>query len=485
MDNEETLDPADWSSFRDSAHAMLDDMIDHLAGLNDQPVWQAPSTAARQALTTPLPKSPTALDAVYQDFREHVLPFATGNAHARFFGWVMGNGTADGMMAEMLAAAMNAHLGGYDQGPTLVERQVLLWLTQIMAYPESAGGLLVSGGTMANLIGLMVARNQYDTTIGRAGVAGAGRLTVYASTETHSWVEKAADILGLGRDSVRRVACDSAGRLDVKSLRDAVAADRENGFHPFCVVGTAGTVDRGVVDDLEELADFCGDESLWFHVDGAFGALLALAPGYRHRLKGMERSDSLAFDLHKWGYLQYEVGCVLVRDAQLQRQAFETAAAYLAPAGRGIQPESLEFAAMGTQLSRGFRALKVWMGLRHHGTNKIGRLIEQNIRQAQYLLERIQQHPQLEQLGPAPLNIVCFRYRPTENLSDTELDALNLEILLNIQESGEAVLSSTVRDGCFALRVNITNHRTRMSDIDRLISTVESSGNGLLRGLKT
>ncbi|MEM9305078.1 MAG: pyridoxal-dependent decarboxylase [Pseudomonadota bacterium] len=472
----DTLDPSDWAAFRAVCHEAIDDMVDHMAGIGDGPAWQTVPQAARDALAAPLPTDPAPLAAVYGDFREHVLPYPLGNAHPRFWGWVMGNGTAEGMLADMLAAGMNPHVGGYDQAATLIERQVLGWLREVMGYPDDGGALLVSGGTMANLIGVLVARNAHDSTVRQDGVdPGQGRLTLYGSSDTHSWVEKSADIIGLGRSAFRRVACLEDGTLDLEALAQAVAADRAAGHRPLCVIGNAGTVDGGAVDDLDAIADFCEAEQLWFHVDGAFGALLALAPAYRDRLRGMERSDSLAFDLHKWGYVQYELGCVLVRDAQLQRQAFETNAAYLAPAGRGIQPDALEFSAMGPQLSRGFRALKVWMTLQTHGTSKLGRMIERNVAQAQRLVERIAAEPQLELLGPAPLNVVCFRYRP-QGVDAAPLDRINKEVLLRIQESGLAVPSSTIREGHFALRIAITNHRTVEADIDLLADAVLSHG---------
>ncbi|MEM6456858.1 MAG: pyridoxal-dependent decarboxylase, partial [Acidobacteriota bacterium] len=385
--------------------------------------------------------------------------------------------------AGLLAAGMNTHAGGYDQSATLVERQVLDWLKTLMGYPSEAGGLLVSGGTMANLIGVMVARNALDARVRGAGVAAVGPLGLYGSVDTHSWAEKSADILGLGRDSVRRVAADADGRVEIDALRAAIADDRARGVTPLCVMGNAGTVDGGAVDDLDALADLCQEENLWFHVDGAFGALLAATQRHRHHVRGMERADSLAFDLHKWGYIQYEVGCVLVRDADRQRAAFDTTAAYLAPAGRGIQPEALEFSAMGPQLSRGFRALKVWVSLRHHGIDKIGRVIENNVAQAQRLVARIDEDASLERLGPAPFNVVCFRYRPADVEDAARLDRWNQEILLRIQESGLAVPSSTVREGKFALRVAITNHRTTLADIDLLVDAVLEHGRSVSQQL--
>ncbi len=474
-----SLDPQNWDEFRSLGHRMLDDMVDAMSTIADGPVWTPPTAEAREALSRATPLQGEPLQTVYDDFVRHVLPYPTGNAHPRFFGWVMGNGTPDGMLAEMLAAAMNPHVGGYNQSAALVERQALSWLREIMGYPQDASGLMVSGGTMANLIGVMVARNQADSRIRESGLCAAPRLTIYGSDQTHSWVEKSADILGLGRGAVRRLASDEDGKLDLDALRLAVEQDRQNGCLPFCVVGNAGTVDGGVVDDLDALADYCAEQQLWFHVDGAFGALLAFSEQHRGRLEGMQRSDSLAFDLHKWGYLQYELGCVLVRDGKQQRATFATEASYLEPLGRGIQPDALEYSALGPQLSRGFRALRVWMGLRHHGVHKIGQIIDRNVAQAQRLADQVDHHPLLERLGPAPLNVVCFRFRPADTTIEADLKAINREILLRIQESGEAIPSSTVRNGRFALRVAITNHRTQDQDIDQLVAAVLRHGQAL------
>jgi glutamate/tyrosine decarboxylase-like PLP-dependent enzyme len=323
-----------------------------------------------------------------------------------------------------------------------VERRVIDWMVELMGYPAGAGGLLVSGATMANLNGLAVARRvQAGFDVRERGLAGGPRLRVYGSVETHSWAERACDLLGLGRQGFRRVAADAEGCVVVEALREALHEDRRGGERPICVVGNAGTVDTGAVDDLESLADLCREEQLWLHVDGAFGALLACAPELRGRLAGLERSDSLAFDLHKWGYLPYEVGCVLVRDRARQRETFQASADYLTSPGRGIQPGPLDFAELGFQLSRGFRALKVWVSLQTHGVSGIGRAVARNVEQARHLAGRVDSEPRLELLAPAPLNVVCFRYRKG-GLDEAALETLNREVLLRLQGSGVALPSS-------------------------------------------
>ncbi len=475
------LDPQDWDAFADLAHRAVDDMVEYLRTVRERPPWKPLPDHARAELTEPLPRAASELTDVYDTFRESVLPYPTGNIHPRFWGWVMGTGTADGVLSEMLAATMNSHVGGYDQSASAIERQVIGWLAEMMDYPTSASGLLVSGCTAANLTAIAVARRvKANFDVREDGLSGVGRprLRIYGSCETHSWAPKCCDLLGLGRQGFRHIAADRQGAIDLDALRATIHADRAAGDLPICVVGNAGTVNTGAFDDLTALADLCIEEDLWFHVDGAFGALAALVPELRPLVKGLERADSLAFDLHKWGYLQYEVGCVLVRDAGLHRQTFAMAADYLQTPGRGIQPEALEMTELGLQLSRGFRALKVWMLLKTHGTDRLGQMVGQNVDQARYLAARIEREPQLELLAPVPLNLVCFRY-VGPYLSPSELDDLNQEILLRIQEQGIAIPSSTRIDGHFALRVANTNHRTRREDFDALVDGVLSIGASL------
>ncbi|MEM9556008.1 MAG: pyridoxal-dependent decarboxylase [Acidobacteriota bacterium] len=479
------LDPDDWDAFAASAHRALDAALAHMRSSGERS-WRPLPTAARADIEGPLPRRPGDLDEVLGRVERSILPYPTGNAHRRFWGWVIGTGTADGMLADMLAAAMNPHVAGYDQSATVVEAQVVRWLAEVMGYPDDASGLLVSGGTMANLVGVAVARHHgagFD--VRSRGLAGGPPLRVYGSVETHSWVEKCCDVLGLGRDAVRRIAADADGRIDLAALRAAILSDRRAGHRPLCVVGNAGTVDTGSIDDLEALADLCREEDLWLHVDGAFGALAVLVPSLRPGLRGLERSDSVAFDLHKWGYLPYEIGCVLVRERGEQRATFATEAAYLESPGRGVQPEPLYLAELGIQLSRGFRALKAWMALEVHGVERIGRVIENNVMQAQHLVARIEADPCLELLAPAPLNVVCFRHRggdPATPPDEASLEALNREILLQLQERGIAVGSSTRRAGRFALRVAITNHRSRRADIDLFVDAILALGEELTSG---
>ncbi len=474
---EETLDPADWDGFRGLAHRMLDDALDYQQTLRQRPVWQPVPAAAKAALDQPLPQEPQDAEAVYEDFRSHVLPYPMGNIHPRFWGWVMGGGTPFGVMAELLAATMNPNMGGGDHGGVYVERQVLDWCKQMLGFPANASGLLVSGGSMANFVALAAARNtQAEFDLRASGLTAAPRrMVLYASSEVHNSVLKAAQLLGLGEEGVRRIPVDGEYRLVIPALAAAIAADRAAGRLPFCVVGCAGTVNTGAFDDLQALAALCQRENLWFHVDGAFGALAAIAPGLEHLTAGMEAADSVAFDLHKWLYMPFEIGCVLVRDAAAHRQTFAHTPAYLAHHDRGVAGGDLWFSDYGLQLTRGFRALKAWMSLKEHGVAKYGRLIRQNVDQAGYLAGLVDAAPDLERLAPAPLNIVCFRYNPG-GLDDAELNALNQEILFELHERGLAVPTYTTLGGKYALRVANTNHRSRREDFDLLIESVRRLG---------
>lgn len=480
---EETLDPEDWEAVRALAHRMLDDMLDYNRTLRERSPWQHAPEAVKNHFRGPLPLDPQPPEAVYEEFQKYVLPYPLGNIHPRFWGWVLGTGTISGVLAEMLAAAMNTNTGGGDHhSANHVEKQVLEWIKEMLGYPLSASGLLTSGGSASNLIGLTVARNaKAPFNLRREGLsAGPYRMVLYASEEAHSSVQKAVELLGLGSDSLRLVPVNSRYQIDMEALKASVARDRQSGYLPFCVVGAAGTTNTGSFDDLNALADFCQQEDLWLHVDGAFGAWTALVPGVKHLTDGMERADSLALDLHKWMYMPFAVGCVLVRSEEAHRKAFSLTPDYLAhgSGGRGIAGGDLPwFSDFGFELSRGFKALKVWMSLKEHGARKFGRLVQQNLDQVRYLAQQVEAAPELELATPVTSNVVCFRYvRP--GLDDTALDALNKQIEVELQEQGIAVLSSTIIQGRLVLRVANTNHRTRREDFDVLLREVIRIGNG-------
>ena len=471
---EKTLDPVDeagWSELRALGHRMLDGIFDHMKGLRQTPAWREAPEATRLRLESErVPRAGRGAAAAYESFVQDVLPYGIGNAHPRFWGWVMGSGTPVGMLAEMLAAGMNPNVGGFNDSAMMVEEQVIRWMAELMGMPQGASGLLTSGGSMANVIGLAVGRHaRAGFDVRGDGLKSGPLMRVYGSTETHSWLKKALELMGMGRVSLCSVRVDEGYGMKIGEVKEAIAADRAAGIVPLCVVATAGTVNTGATDDLAAIADVCAAEGLWFHVDGAFGALAYWSEKLRPALLGMERADSLAFDLHKWGYLPYDVGCVLVRDADAYRAAFATGASYLNAMERGPAAGGIRFAERTPELSRGFRALKVWMSFKAQGVDSITELVEQNVEQARYLAARVKREPELELAAEVPLNIVCFRYRGAG-------DAENQEILQRVQERGIAVPSSTVLEGLFAIRVAITNHRSRREDFDALADAVIEIG---------
>jgi len=477
------LDPDDWEAFRAFAHRVVDETLDHVRGIRETPPWQPIPSAVRHALTTdPLPTTGIGEEQAYADYAQLVRPYPSGNLHPRSWGWVRGNGTPFAALADYLASSLNPNVGGFDQAPVLVEQTVIRWFAELMGFPPGAGGIIQTGGTMANVIGLAVARHMRSgiDVRGDGLVASPQRLLVYGSVETHSWLKKACELLGLGARSFRRVPVDAAFRIDIGELERMLAADRAAGHRPICVVGTAGTVNTGATDDLSALADLCEREQLWFHIDGAFGALVALSDQHRSVVHGMGRADSLAFDLHKWGYLPFDVAVALVRRDVDLRDTFSVTAPYLEVETRGATAHlGFYHADRGVELSRAFKALKVWMSLRAEGVGAWAAHIERNIAQVQRAAALVEAHPALELVAPAPLNVLNFRYAPA-GLPATELDAVNREILLRVQERGIALPSGTTLPRGYAIRCANTNHRSTDADFDALLDAVVRLGEELV-----
>lgn len=454
---------------------MLDDMIDYVEHIRDRPVWQPIPEEARALFGEAFPEDPASLPSVHEIFMRAVLPYATGNVHPGFMGWVHGGGTPVGMLAEMLAAGMNANLGGRDQMPIEVEKQVLKWMRALFEFPETASGLFVTGTSMANFIALLVARTSFlGSRVRREGVNDA-RLAAYASQSAHGSIAQSFDLAGMGTDALRIVPVNGRFEMDLDSLEAMVEKDRKEGFMPFFVAGTAGTVDTGAIDDLRKIADCAKRQGMWFHVDGAYGALGMLSPDIAPRLAGIARADSIAFDFHKWGQVPYDAGFILVKDGDLHLRTFESNQTYLRREPRALAAGSPWPCDFGPDLSRSFRALKTWFTIKVFGAQRLGQSISGTCHVARYLEERVMREACLELLAPVSLNIVCFRYRCDES------DEVNAEIVARLQESGIAAPSATTLKGRLAIRAAIVNHRTSRKDIDALVEAAIRFGNELTR----
>jgi aromatic-L-amino-acid/L-tryptophan decarboxylase len=475
------LDP---ERFRRLAHETVDLVADYLAGIRERPVFRPMTPAERATLME------DSLDAAGVDpgdlldrVRTTVLPHAMGNGHPRFFGWVNSAPAPMGILADLLAAALNPSCAGGDHAAIYVERAAVRWLMELIGFPtDGSMGLLVSGGSAATLIALAAARHRAATEDGwsvrREGLQRARRpLVLYVSPDGHSCIQKAAELLGLGSEAIHRVSIDESHRIDVGALRAAVAADRAAGAHPFCVAASAGTVSTGAIDPLAEIADLCAAERLWLHVDGAYGAMGAALPAHRARYAGLERADSIALDPHKWLSVPVECGAVLVRDGDLLRQAFSLVPDYLrteTDRGFGGLPWYSEY---GIQQTRGFRALKLWMTLRHLGRDGVRNLVARHLALARHLASLVDAGPDLERLAAVELSIVCFRYAPTGLRGDDGvLDLLNTRVMQAVQAGGDAFLTQTTLRGRFALRACVLHYGTTEADVVALIDAVRQAG---------
>lgn len=475
---EESLDPENWDELKALGHRMVDDMVDHVASVRQRPPAMFVNEQTAAAFMKPLPVEPEGLDAAYGDFKAGVLDTHGGlNTHPRFWGWVVGTGTAQGALAEMLAAGINFNMPGGPFAPVLVETQVLEWFKGVFGFPRGASGLLVGGGSEANLLGIAVARNtKAGFDVRKLGQSAAPRrMVLYGSTETHVCIDKAVQLLGLGEDSYRKIPVDDDYRMRVDLLEAEIAKDKAAGLQPFLVIGTAGTTNTGSFDDLDAIADVCEREGLWLHVDGAFGAWAKIAAGAAPLVKGIDRADSLAFDLHKWMYMPFDVACTLIRREEDHFRTFAEHPDYFGAASTMKMRTDY-----GLQVSRYFRSLKVWMGLKEHGLAKFGRLVQQNCDQARYFEGLVKASPELELLAPVASNVVCFRFR-APGLPEAALNELNAGLPRMLMGMGVAVISDTKLRGRTALRVCVVNHRSRREDFDLLAGKVREAGAMMLQ----
>jgi aromatic-L-amino-acid decarboxylase len=464
------LDPDDWEKFRADSHRALDDMIEYLRGVRERPVWRQAPEEAKERFRRPLPLEGRDFSAALEDFDRYIKPYVTGNTHPLFMGWVHGAGTPVGMVADMLAAGLNANCGGRNHIAIDVERQIARWMAEAFGLPLDASGVFVTGTSMANFLCLLVAREHAlgDKDVRRNGMNACDPLLVaYTSREAHNCVRQAMELAGLGSRYLRLISSDENRAMKISELRHAIAADRAAGLKPFLVIGTAGSVDTGSIDRLDRLADVAHSEDLWFHIDGAFGAMAALSPTLKPLVKGLERADSIAFDFHKWLHVPYDAGFFLVRDPRLHRRAFAANASYLTRAPRGLAAGETWPCDLGADLSRGFRALKTWFTIEVHGATRLGQCIEQTCRMARRLEQHIKDSPNFAMRAPVTLNIACF------GVTDDPDGQLSREIVMDLHERGEAAPSLTILDGVPAIRAAIINHRTHEEDIDSFMQMLE------------
>jgi len=479
--------PLDMSpeEFRKEGHALVDRIAGFLAALPDRrvaPGLDAKAIRARLG-TGGLPAAGSPAGPLLEEAGRLLFDASVFPGHPRFAGYVVGAGAPIGALADLLAAAVNQNLGAWHLAPmaTEIEAQTIRWIAEMLGFPPSCGGLLTSGGNVANFVGFLAARRAKVPWDARAaGMAGASAqpLSVYATHETHTWLHKAADLFGLGTDAIRWVAVDASLRMDPGDLERLVREDRKAGRFPFLLVASGGTVSTGAVDPLPRLAGIAERERLWFHVDGAYGGFAAGVPGAPEDLAGLARADSIAVDPHKWLYAPLEAGCALVRDPKGLRHTFEYRPPYYPPAD--AEPDTIDYHSYGLQNSRGLRALKVWLGLRVAGRDGQRRMVADDMALARRLFEAVGRHPELE-ARTVGLSIATFRYVPRGGGSaavrdEAYLDRLNTALLERLQREGEVFLSNAVVGGRFLLRACIVNFRTTAADVDAIPEIVARAG---------
>lgn len=450
-------------------YRVVDLIAKHLAEIDEAPVFRpVPRELADRALAAPAPGAPIDADDILDEFRDTIEPYPFGNGHPRFWGWVNSPPAVMGVFADALAAAMNPSCAGGNHAAVYVERQVIAWLRDLLGFPASAMGLLVSGGSMATMTALAVARHtRSGVDVREDGLRGAGTpFAFYMSSQAHSCARKSIELLGFGSRSIRTLPVVGDYTMDVAALDRALAADTASGVRPIAVIATLGTTNTGAIDDIEAIADVCARHKVWLHVDAAYGGPAVLLDEYAAARRGLARADSAALDPHKWMFVPVEAGFVVVRDADAMRSTFSLVPPYIRTAGSPTGVYGLPwFSEYGFQQTRGFRALKVWMTLKHAGVDGLRDTVADNIALAGYLAGQIAASDGLE-LAARGLSTVCFRVRGS--------DDLNRRVLERLQLGGEAFLTSTELDGRFVLRACMVNYRSTRGDVDRMLAAVRT-----------
>ncbi len=481
------LDPNDWSTFRKNAHELLDAAIDKMENNRSERVWTSTPTNIRELFSNSstsligAPINSISIENVAKILKD-ILPYGVGNTHPRFFGWVHGSGSISSLLAEIICSSMNVNSGGRDTISPIIEKEVISWMIHHFQFPQDiSSGIIVSGTSMATIIALKIAKdsiiiknknlfkdaNNYTKFVG------------YCSEQGHSCIKRAFDLLGFDKNALRMISCNSDFTINTQKLDQTIQNDINNNFIPFIIVGTVGSVNVGSIDSLIILKEISLKYNCWFHIDGAFGGSLIFSNSYKYKINGIENADSIAFDFHKWIHINYDAGFILIRDSIKHRNSFSARPEYLRSLDHGIAGGDFWGVDYGPELSRSFRALKVWTHFKLHGTKLIGDSIDMNIDLAQYLYQLITKDSKycniLESLAPVTLQINVFRYIGNNN-NNFMLDKLNEKIIIECQNSGIAVPSSTNINGKVAIRVNITNHRTTREDLDLFIATIIELG---------
>ncbi len=477
--------------FRALGHTLVDRIAELLDSIPDRPLTPgAPPSVVREILgDSALPAEGTEAAELMDEATGLLFDNSLFNAHPRYWGYIIGSPAPIGALGDFLAAAVNPNLGGWRLSPmaTEIEAQTVKWIAEMIGYPTDCGGLLVSGGNMANFVGFLTGRRmKAQWNIRAEGLrAGSGNLRAYVSRETHTWVQKAADLFGLGTESICWISTDSELRMDLNDLRRQIEADRAAGKVPFLVVGTGGTVGTGVVDPLPEIATLCREYDLWFHVDGAYGAVAAVLPEAPEDLRGLAEADSVALDPHKWLYSAAEAGCVLVRNQEWLKDTFSYRPEYYEFEERDAPINYFE---LGPQNSRNFRALKVWLGLRQAGRAGYEKMVRDDIALARAMHAALKAHPDIE-ARTCNLSIVTFRYVPGglstgDESTEAYLNELNRVLVDRLQVGGELFVSNHVIDGTYLLRACITNFRTTVADVEAVPGIVTRAGAELDREMR-
>jgi aromatic-L-amino-acid decarboxylase len=465
-------------------YLVVDLIADHLSTLPSEPVFvPVPPALARQFLSTPAPADPVSPNEVLRLFQEIIEPYPFGNGHPRFWGWVNSPPAIMGVFADALAAAMNPSCAGGNHAAIYVERQVVTWIREMLGFPAASMGLLVSGGSMATMTALAVARHVKSGVDVRVnGLRDApAPFAFYLSPEGHSCARKAIELLGFGSASIRTIATDDDYRMKVDALDAALEEDRARQVQPIAVIATGGTTNTGAIDDLAAIATVCRRHDVWLHVDAAYGGPAILSAQYGDALRPLAMADSVALDPHKWLFVPVEAGLVIVRDADAMRSAFSLVPPYIRQSGSAGEVYGLPwFSEYGFQQTRGFRALKVWMTMQQFGLTGYKAAIEENIAIANYLAECVRRARDLELMAPPNLSVVCFRFLNPSLADEEATAALNRALLERLQLSGEAFLTSTELRGRFVLRACIVNYRSTRGDIDRMLEAVREIGDELI-----